>query len=63
MYVSFKNCNFPGDCYFNEKMTQYESIPLINNIGIWYIEKTINPSELELIYIYCELECVYDIIM
>jgi len=59
-YVSFKSCNnYPEECNFSEK---FEKTPLIENIGLWYTQPT-NKKELQLIYVYCELECAYDIIM
>ena len=59
-YVSFKTCtNYPEECTFTEK---YEKTSLIENIGLWYTQPTIK-KELQLIYVYCEEECSYDIIM
>ena len=59
-FISFKTCtNYPQECTFVEK---FEKTPLIDNIGLWYTQQ-INKKELQLIYVYCEYECAYDIIM
>ena len=64
IYVTFKICqSFPDNRYFNEKLSPNESIPLIDNIGIWYIENKINPLELKIIYIFYKTEFAYDIII
>ena len=61
MFVSFKTCkNYPEECSFTKK-DDISIIP-INNIGLWFSEKKVK-NELQLIYIYCESECSYDIIM
>jgi len=60
IYVSFKTCtNYPEKCTFTEKD---DKAPLIENLGLWYSTPT-NKKELQLIYIYCETECAYDILM
>ena len=59
-YISFKTCsNYPEECTFSEKG---DKIPLIENIGLWYTQTT-NKDKLQLIYVYCESECAYDILM
>jgi len=61
--ASFKTCiNYPDECSFTDKIDEKEIIPFINNIGLWYSKPT-NRSELQLIYVYCEKECSYDILM
>ena len=61
MFVSFKTCkNYPEECVFTSK--DDNSINLIKNFGLWYTEKTIK-KELQIIYVYCEKECAYDILM
>lgn len=61
MFISFKTCkNYPEECVFKEK--DNNSIYIINNLGLWYSEKT-NANELQIIYVYCEKECAYDILM
>ena len=61
MFISFKTCkNYPEECIFTDK--DDNSVNLIKNFGLWYTEKTIK-KELQIIYVYCEKECAYDIIM
>ena len=61
LYVSFEVCNsYPEKCNFSEKRNN--AVETIENIGLWYTLPT-NRSELQLIYVYCEKECAYDIIM
>ena len=61
IYISFEKCtSYPENCNFSGKRDNaVESIP---NIGLWNILPT-NRSELQLIYVYCEKECAYDILM
>jgi len=61
MFISFKTCkNYPEECVYTGK--DENSINLINNLGLWYSEKT-SENELQIIYVYCEKECAYDILM
>ena len=61
IYVSFEICNsYPEGCNFEGK--QKESLEIINNIGLWRTSET-KKNKLQLIYVYCEKECAYDIIM
>ena len=61
MYISFKTCkNYPEECIFKTK--EINSVNPINNVGLWFSEKT-NKNELQIIYVYCEKECAYDILM
>ena len=61
IFISFKTCtNYPEECVFTKK--DDKTISPINNIGLWYSEPR-KFTELQLIYIYCEEECAYDIIM
>ena len=61
MKAYFTSCtNYPGDCPNIESLTQ--NYPIIDNIGLWY-SITANNSEVQLIYINCEKECSYDILM
>jgi len=61
MYISFETCStFPEGCNFEGK--QKGSVEAINNIGLWNNIST-NRNELQLIYVYCEKECAYDILM
>ena len=60
IYVSFETCrNYPENCTFSKTDNPVEPI---GNIGLWYNLQT-NRDELQLIYVYCEKECNYDIIM
>ena len=64
MFVSLKTCeSYPENCYFEEKLTTSTALPLIDNIGMWYTQDITNSSSLQLIYVYCETECAYDVIM
>ena len=61
IFVSYKSCTtYPFNCTFNGKGEN--AIEVIKNIGFW---STIprNKQELQLIYIYCEKECAYDILI
>ena len=61
LYVSFETCiSYPENCTFTGKGKN--AVETIENIGLWYTLPT-NISELQLIYIYCEKECAYDILM
>ena len=61
MYISFETCTtYPEGCTFEGKQNQ--SVEAINNIGFWNSLKK-NRNELQLIYVYCEKECAYDILM
>ena len=61
IYVSFKTCtSYPEGCYFSGK--EENSIEIIQNLGLWYTHPR-KKNELELIYIYCENDCSYDILM
>jgi len=61
MFISFKTCkNYPEECVYKTK--DDNSVNLIKNLGLWYSEKT-NKNELQIIYVYCEKECAYDILM
>ena len=61
MFISFKTCkNYPEECVYKKK--DDNSVNLIKNLGLWYSEKT-NKNELQIIYVYCETECAYDILM
>ena len=61
IYVSFEKCiSYPDNCSFKGKGEN--AIEAIENIGLWNTIPT-NSSELQLIYIYCEKECAYDILM
>ena len=63
MYVAFKTCeSFPSNCYITDVLTSDNSLPLIENIGMWFTQSK-NDSSLQLIYVYCETECSYDILM
>ena len=64
MFVSLKTCeSYPENCYFEEKLTTSTALPLIDNVGMWYTQDITNSSSLQLIYVYCETECAYDVIM
>lgn len=61
IFISFKTCKiYPEECVFKAK--DDKSVNLINNLGLWYSEKT-NKDELQIIYVFCEKECAYDILM
>ena len=61
IFVSFKTCrNYPEECVFTKK--DDKNIIPINNIGLWYSELT-KENELQLIYVFCEKECAYDIMI
>ena len=61
IYVSFEICtSYPENCTFSGKGDY--AIEVIQNIGLWNAFPT-NSSELQLIYVYCEKECSYDILM
>ena len=61
IFISFESCSsYPENCYFSGK--REHSIEAIQNIGFWYSIPR-NKTELQIIYIYCENECAYDILM
>ena len=61
IFISFRTCkNYPEECVIEEK--DKNSVNLIHNLGLWYSEET-NKNELQIIYVYCEKECAYDILM
>ena len=61
LYVSFEKCiSYPENCTFSGK-TEH-AVEAIKNIGLWYTLPR-NKNELQLIYVYCEKECAYDIII
>lgn len=61
IFVSFKSCtSYPENCDFSGKGDN--SVETISNIGLWY-SLSRNEKELQLIYVYCEKDCAYDIIM
>ena len=61
MHVSFIGCpTYPESCTFTGELDN--SIDIIKNIGLWYSIPR-NKEELQLIYIYCEYDCSYDILM
>ena len=61
IYVSFEACkDYPINCTFTGKKDY--SIEIIQNLGLWYTTDR-NKNELQLIYIYCDNECSYDILM
>ena len=61
IYASFETCNsYPENCTFIDK--KKNSVEVIQNIGLWFTLPK-NKFELQLVYIYCENECAYDIIM
>ena len=63
IFVSFETCqSYPDNCKFPDKLTSETSTPLIGNIGMWFTQNA-NSSSLQLIYVYCETECNYDILM
>ena len=59
IFASFESCTtYPDNCYINKKISN----SVLQNIGLWY-ELPRNNSELQLIYVYCEQDCAYDILM
>ena len=61
MHISFQECSsYPENCTFTGKLEN--SIDIIQNIGLWYSIPR-NKEKLQLIYIYCENHCSYDILM
>ena len=59
IYVSFESCtNYPEECYIDKEITN----GIIPNIGLWYSLPR-NESQLQLIYVYCQKDCAYDILM
>ena len=63
MYVSIKkDNNCPENCYLKGKPEENEIMPFIDNIGLWYTQPT-SKHDLQLLYVYCEKNCSYDIIM
>lgn len=62
-FISFLSCtNYPDECSFNGEQGESLISPFIENVGLWY-SKPINESELQIIYIYCDNQCSYDILM
>ncbi len=60
IYVAFKTCeSYPETCVFTDKL---ESGEIIQNIGLWYTLPR-KENELQLIYVYCENDCSYDILI
>ena len=60
-FVSFRTCSsYPEACGFQGKGDILS--PFIKNIGLWNTITT-KEDELQLIYIYCENDCSYDILM
>ena len=61
IYIKFEVCtNYPEGCTFKNK--QNNSVEAIKNIGLWHKLQT-KRNELQLIYVYCDKECAYDILM
>ena len=61
IYISFEVCNsYPGNCPLTGKKDF--SVEIIQNIGLWYTLPR-NKNELQLIYVFCENDCSYDILM
>ena len=61
IYISFEGCiSYPENCSFTGKKDY--SVEIIQNIGLWYTIPR-NANELQLIYVYCESDCSYDILM
>ena len=61
IFVSFESClSYPENCTFSGKGKN--AVEVIENIGLWY-NLPRNKNELNLIYVYCEKECAYDILM
>ena len=60
IFISFRTCkNYPEECVFEDNKN---SVNIIHNLGLWYTEET-NKNELQILYVYCEEECAYDILM
>ena len=63
MFVTFKTTqSYPENCYYSEQLTSDTAVPLINNIGMWSTKNSTN-STLQLLYVYCETDCAYDVVM
>ena len=61
IFISFETCiSYPENCTFSGKGKN--AVEVIENIGLWYTIPR-NKNNLDLIYVYCEKECAYDIIM
>ena len=61
IYVSLEECSsYPVNCTFENKGEN--AVEIIQNIGLWYTIQR-NKNDLQLIYIYCQNECAYDILM
>ena len=63
IYVAFPSCtSYPENCTFEGK--EENSVEVIQNIGLWnVISRNNNEKELQLIYVFCENDCAYDILM
>ena len=62
-FVSFRTClNYPENCIFEGKGDERLISPFIKNIGLWFSQPT-NKDQLQLIYVYCDEDCSYDILM
>ena len=63
MFVTFKTTqSYPENCYYSEQLTSDTAVPLINNIGMWSTKNS-TYSTLQLLYVYCETDCAYDVVM
>ena len=61
IFISFETCiSYPENCSFSGKGNN--AVEVIKNIGLWYNIPR-NKNNLNLVYVYCEKECAYDIIM
>ena len=63
IFVSFITCDsYPQNCEFSGKGEK--AVEAISNVGLWYsLPRDNNALALQLIYVYCEKDCAYDIIM
>ena len=60
-FVSFTTCSsYPETCEFDGPLDIIA--PFIKNIGLWYSSPT-KEDELQIIYIYCNTICSYDVLM
>ena len=63
LYASLKKGkDCPEQCYFEGKGEEKDIMLFIDNIGLWYDEPT-SKTDLQLLYVYCEYDCSYDVIM
>ena len=63
LYASLKRDNScPEKCYFEGKGEEKDIMLFIDNIGLWFDEPT-SKTDLQLLYVYCEYDCSYDVIM